>query len=245
MLLVLARSKATKRLIKYYVYALESFVALAKTTPNLSFCWPQLRSYSDVSEEPNRTDAADDHVGDRRKIKRNLEGKTKYRNRNGFAAISLRWEFRIGNVNTICMEEPILHVLGFTKLHLRKFRRMPSTWSLDLDRTLADFSFMPVFAKYIFHKSSDIACHASLLILWWRLAILGRRILQSRIFVLTLIKPDLCQSLFQNLFERPWLTRELQQRRVPQPGICCGLYIAPVSISRAFDLSQCRAIVPA
>jgi hypothetical protein len=71
------------------------------------------------------------------------------------------------------MEEPILHVLGFTKLYLREFGRTPPAWSLDLDRTLADFSFMTVFAKYIFHKSSDIACHVSLLQdLWWRLATL-------------------------------------------------------------------------
>jgi len=44
-----------------------------------------------------------------------------------FGQFLLRWEFRFGNVNTICMEEPIFHVLGFTKLFLRQFGGTPSS----------------------------------------------------------------------------------------------------------------------
>src|SRR6476660_6457415 len=72
-------------------------------------------------------------------------------------------EFGIDNANPICMEEPVLHVLCFTEFYLRQFGGLPPISSLDVDRTLADFSFVPVFAKYIFHKPSDIARHASLL----------------------------------------------------------------------------------
>src|SRR5688500_7431726 len=61
------------------------------------------------------------------------------------------------------MKKPIIHVLGFTKLHLRAFGRAPSVGGFNLDRTLADFSFMPVLTKHIFHESSDIACHVNLL----------------------------------------------------------------------------------
>src|SRR6478736_6424864 len=72
-------------------------------------------------------------------------------------------EFGIDNANPICMEEPVLHVLCFTEFYLRQFGGLPPISSLDVDRTLADFSFVPVFAKHIFHKPSDIACHASFL----------------------------------------------------------------------------------
>jgi hypothetical protein len=75
---------------------------------------------------------------------------------------SLGWEFSIGNVNAVCMKQPIPHVLGFTEFHLRQFSGMHPAWSVDLDRTLADFSFMPVFTEYIFHKPGDIACHTRL-----------------------------------------------------------------------------------
>jgi hypothetical protein len=67
----------------------------------------------------------------------------------------------MGNVNPICMKEPILHAFGFTKLCLREFGGKSSAWGLDLDRTLADFPFMSIFAKYIFHEPSDISCHAN------------------------------------------------------------------------------------
>jgi hypothetical protein len=75
---------------------------------------------------------------------------------------SLRWEFSIGDVNAICVKQPIPHVLGFTKPGLRQFGGMHSAWRLDLDRTLADFSFMPFFTEHILHESSNIACHARL-----------------------------------------------------------------------------------
>jgi hypothetical protein len=76
---------------------------------------------------------------------------------------SLGWELSIGNVNAVCMKQPIPHVLGFTEFHLRQFSGMHPAWGIDVDRTLADFSFMPVFTEHIFHEPSDIACHASLL----------------------------------------------------------------------------------
>jgi hypothetical protein len=58
------------------------------------------------------------------------------------------------------MKKPIPHVFGFTKPCLREFGGKSSAWGLDLDRTLADFRFVSVFAEYVFHEPSDIACHA-------------------------------------------------------------------------------------
>jgi hypothetical protein len=57
------------------------------------------------------------------------------------------------------MKEPVLHSLDLTKLSLREFGGRPLARSFNFNRTLADFSFMPVFTKYILHKPSDIACH--------------------------------------------------------------------------------------
>jgi len=71
-------------------------------------------------------------------------------------------KFGIRNVNTVGMEHPISDVLGFTKLYLRQFSRMAPTFSFDLNRTLADFGFTPVFTEHILHKSSNIASHESL-----------------------------------------------------------------------------------
>jgi hypothetical protein len=68
-------------------------------------------------------------------------------------------KFRIGHVNAVCMEQPIPHALALTKFRLRQFRGIGHAGRIDLDRALADFSFMPVLAEHILHKSSDVACH--------------------------------------------------------------------------------------
>src|SRR5215212_4598104 len=68
-------------------------------------------------------------------------------------------EFHIRNSNTIGVQDPILHSLALTEFYLGQFGCMCRVGSFDLDRTLADFSFMPVFAKHIFQESSYIARH--------------------------------------------------------------------------------------
>ena len=74
--------------------------------------------------------------------------------------LPLRREFRIDNMNTVGMEQPVPDVFGFTKSYLRQFSGMSRAFGFDLDRTLADLGFMPVLAEHILHKSSDIAGHA-------------------------------------------------------------------------------------
>jgi hypothetical protein len=76
--------------------------------------------------------------------------------------LDLRRKLRISNANKICVETPILEIFGFTKLYLRQFDGTPPACSLDLDRALADFRFMPVFTEHILHESSDVACHVKL-----------------------------------------------------------------------------------
>jgi hypothetical protein len=70
---------------------------------------------------------------------------------------------------------------------------MHPAWSVDLDRTLADFSFMPVSAKHILHKSSDIACHA------------GSRLKLRRQF---------SQSLFNLLHAGPFALMQVKRNRI-------------------------------
>jgi len=66
-------------------------------------------------------------------------------------------------VNTIRVEEPILHSFGFTKLDLRQFCGVRFIRSFDLDRTLANFGFVSVLAEDTLHKAGDIACHGAIL----------------------------------------------------------------------------------
>src|ERR1700694_4919437 len=74
----------------------------------------------------------------------------------------LRGKLRIGNVNAVCMEPPIPEVLAFTEFRLRELGGIRHAGRIDLDRALADFSFMPVLAEHVLHESSDIACHTRL-----------------------------------------------------------------------------------
>ena len=68
----------------------------------------------------------------------------------------------VTDVNAVCVEQPIPHVLTFTEFRLRQFSGVRDAERLDLDRALADFSFMPVVAEHILHKSSDVMCHVQL-----------------------------------------------------------------------------------
>jgi hypothetical protein len=72
-------------------------------------------------------------------------------------------KFRIGHVNAVGVKQPVSHMLAFTKSRLRQFSGIRDAGCLDLDRSLTDFSFVPVVAEHILHKPSDVTCHVMFL----------------------------------------------------------------------------------
>jgi hypothetical protein len=48
------------------------------------------------------------------------------------------------------MEQPVPHLLGFTKFRLRQFSGIRDAGRLDLDRALADFRFCPFSPRTFF-----------------------------------------------------------------------------------------------
>jgi hypothetical protein len=73
-------------------------------------------------------------------------------------------EVRFDNLNAICMQEPVLYVLGFAEPELRKLRRMCLICSFDLKRSLTDFRFISIISKNILQKPGDVPCHGGLLL---------------------------------------------------------------------------------
>ncbi|HYJ18364.1 MAG TPA: hypothetical protein VEW72_04245 [Burkholderiales bacterium] len=71
----------------------------------------------------------------------------------------LGWKFGLGDVHAVGVKYPVPHPLALTKSDLCEFGGVFAARRLDLDRALADFSFMAVLAKHIFHETSDITRH--------------------------------------------------------------------------------------
>src|SRR4051794_37121414 len=73
------------------------------------------------------------------------------------------WELRFGDLDAICMEEPVLYVFGLTEFDLRYVHRVRLISRFDFKRALADFRRAPVFSKNMLHKPGNVPCHSGLL----------------------------------------------------------------------------------
>jgi hypothetical protein len=67
------------------------------------------------------------------------------------------WEVGHTDLDPVCMQRPIAQRLCLAEFSLRQFGGLTFGRSVDLERALADFTLVSVFAKHIFHEVNDIA----------------------------------------------------------------------------------------